>query len=230
MSYSSIYHSPWHNPGLFLVANGLLLAFLLGRKAQSAEGSFLRNTLIGLAVLAMVDAGLTGELAPFPGDIVPLVAFPFVIVGDIRYFFLVERYAKADGQSSVWRPFLWSVLWGFIVPITAFATKMAFYPDRTNHWLFLNYESFFTVLAIVYNLFFLPRWMSSWSIPTDQKRWIRGHSLLVLGFYALWASSDVIILVFGHEWGYLVRMVPNILYYAVFLWFVALTAPKGMRP
>jgi hypothetical protein len=230
MSYSSIYHSPWHNPGLFLLANGALVVYLLLRKSDTPERAFLRGTLLFMALLAIVDAALTGELAPFPGPIVPYVAIPFVILGDVRFFFLLERYAKPNGQTTpVPQLLLRSLAWGLIVPSTAYATKMLFFPERTNHWLFLTYEAFFTVLALIFNVFVLPKWLEAWAIPADQKRWIRGIALLELAFYALWATADIVILS-GHEWGYLPRMVPNILYYAVFGWFVALSAPKVIRP
>lgn len=230
MSYSSIYHSPWHNPGLFLVANGALVVYLLLRKSSAKEQIFLRNTLLVLGLLAIVDALLTGELAPFPGSIVPYVAIPFVILGDVRFFFLLERYAKPNGQTTpALHLFLRSLAWGLIVPSTAYATKMTFFPERTNHWLFLTYESFFTVLALVFNIVVLPKWMNAWSIPPAQKKWLRTISLFELLFYAFWASADVVILT-GHEWGYLPRMVPNILYYAVFGWLVVLSAPKEIRP
>jgi len=229
MSYANIYHSPWHNPGLLLVANGLLLIFLLRQKADTIERRYFRGLFLILALLAMVDALLTGELAPFPGPIVPYVAIPFVILGDVRFFFLVERYAKSDGQTrSTLNLFLRSLAWGLIVPSTAYGTKQLFFPERTNQWLFLTYESYFTILALVFAIVLLPKWLRSWNVPDDRKRWIRGFAVLELVFYALWATADVVILS-GHEWGYLLRMVPNILYYAVFGWFVLLSAPKELR-
>lgn len=229
MSYANIYHSPWHNPGLLLVANGLLLIFLLRQKADTFERRYFRGLFLILALLAMVDALLTGELAPFPGPIVPYVAIPFVILGDVRFFFLVERYAKSDGQTrSTANLFLRSLAWGLIVPSTAYGTKQLFFPERTNQWLFLTYESYFTIVALIFAIVLLPKWLRSWNVPDDRKRWIRGFALLELVFYVLWATADVVILS-GHEWGYLLRMVPNILYYAVFGWFVVVSAPKELR-
>jgi hypothetical protein len=43
--------------------------------------------------------------------------------------------------------------------------------------------------------------------------------------YALWALADVLILS-GMSWGFLLRIVPNSLYYAFFLPFVWWTAPR----
>lgn len=229
MSYSNIYHSPWHNPGLFFLANGLFFAFLLRRKPGTAEQGYFRVFFLILVVLAIVDAGLTGELAPFPGPIVPYVAIPFVILGDVRYFFLLERYGKSGGQNrSTSSLFLRSLAWGLIVPSTAYGTKQLFFPERTNHWLFLTYESYFTILAVIFRFVVVPKWLQGADISDERKRWLRMVSSFELVFYVLWASADVIILS-GHEWGYLPRMIPNILYYAVFCWLVFLSAPKELR-
>ncbi|HRI64473.1 MAG TPA: hypothetical protein PK156_09540 [Polyangium sp.] len=229
MSYADLYHSPWHNPGLFIVTNGLLLVFLVLRKPAQPEAVFLRNTSLVLAILAIADACLTAELAPFSGATLLYVCIPFVILGDVRFFFLLERYARKSGGSAPWTHlFLRSLGWGLIVPATAYATKMAFYPERTIAWLFLTYESFFIVLALVFNTLVLPRWMNAWNISAAHKRWIRGIGWLEFAFYALWALADVVILS-GHDGGYLLRLVPNIMYYAVFGWFVILSAPEDLR-
>lgn len=229
MSYATIYHSPWHNPGLFFLANGLLIAFLLRQKVDTAARRYFRGFFLILALLAIVDAGLTGELAPFPGPIVPYVAIPFVILGDVRYFFLLERYAKSGGEKrSTVTLFLRSLAWGLIVPSTAYATKQLFFPERTNHWLFLTYESYFSILAIVFRFVVLPKWLRNADISNERKNWLRMVGSFELVFYLLWASADVVILS-GHEWGYLPRMIPNILYYAVFGWLVFLSAPKELR-
>lgn len=230
MSYSTLYHSPWHNPGLFILGNGALAAYLLLRKQLTAERAFLQKTLLVLALLAIVDATLTGELAPFPGDLVTYVAIPFVILGDARFFFLLERYAKPAGTSlPMQRLFMRSMAWALIVPTTAYATKLMFFPERTTYWLFLIYETYFTILALMLNVFFLPKWLQASAIGIQQKRWVQTMALFVLAFYALWASADVIILG-GHDEGYLLRLVPNIMYYVVFGWLVALSAPKDLRP
>lgn len=229
MSYSAIYHSPWHNPGLFFLANGLFFLFLLRKSANTPEQRYFRGFFLLLALLAIVDAGLTGELAPFPGPIVPYVAIPFVILGDVRYFFLLERYAKSGGEKrSTVTLFLRSLAWGLIVPSTAYATKQLFFPERTNHWLFLTYESYFSILALAFRFIVLPKWLRHADISDERKNWLRMMGSFELVFYLLWASADVVILS-GHEWGYLPRMIPNILYYAVFGWLVFLSAPKELR-
>ncbi|MEZ4253518.1 MAG: hypothetical protein R3B99_35360 [Polyangiales bacterium] len=54
---------------------------------------------------------------------------------------------------------------------------------------------------------------------------MRGATALFATLYALWATADVVLLL-GVELGHLLRIVPNVLYYAVFLVFVAATAPS----
>jgi hypothetical protein len=49
-----------------------------------------------------------------------------------------------------------------------------------------------------------------------------------LVLYVGWALSDVVILV-GHDVGYLFRLVPNVLYYAVFVPFALRSAPAEVR-
>jgi hypothetical protein len=229
MSYANIYHSPWHNPGLILVANGLLLFFLLRQKVDTDERRYFRGFLSFLALLAIADAVLTGELTPIPRPIVTYVGIPFIILGDVRFFFLFERYAQSAGQTrSTGRLFLRSLAWGLIVPSTAYATNQLFFSERTIDWLFLTYETYFVILTLIYGGILLPKWLRSWNVPDDRKRWIGGFTLLELVFYALWATADVVILS-GREWGHLLRIVPNVLYYAAFGWFVFLSAPKELR-
>ncbi len=230
MSYESIYHSPWHNPGIFVLANVLLLVYLIQRKVDTPEAHGLRRLLRFFAVLAIADALLTGELTPIPASIVIYPSIPFVILGDVRFFYLVERYARAHGrtmpQSGL---FLRSLGWGLIVPATAYFTKITVLPERPLPWLFLLYETYFLVIALVFRRILLPKWLTEEAIPAERASWILGITRFELLFYALWATSDVVILS-GHAIGYLPRMVPNILYYAGFGFFVALTAPKELRP
>ena len=64
----------------------------------------------------------------------------------------------------------------------------------------------------------------AWVAPNDpeRRRGLRAISAYVATYYALWALADVLILVFGLDLGWLLRVIPNQLYYAFFLpfaWF-----------
>jgi len=225
MSYSGIYHSPWHNPGLLLLGNGIFLIYMLVRKGGDA---FLRKLLLSYAFLAIADILITGGLSPVPAYAQPYVPFPFIILGDTRFFFVVERYARPEARNSpVGRVFLKSFLISLIVPATAYFAQQGFFPKADARWMFLFYELFFLVVASCFIRIVFPAQSASADISPDQRRWLHGIILFELVFYALWATADVVILS-GREWGYLLRIVPNVLYYVGFVWFVALTAPASI--
>ena len=83
--------------------------------------------------------------------------------------------------------------------------------------------SIFLVLALVLRFVVMPRRTAA--LDPDLRRWL----LLVTTFevvqYGLWVSIDVVIFA-GADVGYLLRFVPNFLYYVAFVPFVYLTAPR----
>ncbi len=42
--------------------------------------------------------------------------------------------------------------------------------------------------------------------------WLRSVAYFVVLYYSLWAVADLVILQFGADWGYGLRIVPNLLY------------------
>ena len=54
----------------------------------------------------------------------------------------------------------------------------------------------------------------------ERRRGLQAVAGYVALYYALWALADVLILVFGLDAGWLLRVVPNQLYYAFWLPFV----------
>ena len=223
MSYASIYQSPWHNPGLLWLCNGLFLAYILLRRRGDA---FLRKLLIAYAFLAIVDTAITGGLSPVPAIARPYVPFPFIILGDTRFFYLMLRYARRTVPDHL---FFKSFLVSLIVPATSYFAQQLFFPAANARWMFLLYELLFILVASCFIWRVFPARGASWDIPSDNQRWLRGIVVFELVFYTLWVTADVVILS-GQEWGYLLRIVPNVLYYCGFVWFVALSAPKEMRP
>ena len=61
----------------------------------------------------------------------------------------------------------------------------------------------------------------------DVRKWLFDVTSFELGTYGLWALSDILILA-GIELGYCFRIVPNVLYYGLFAWFVAFRAPAAV--
>jgi hypothetical protein len=89
--------------------------------------------------------------------------------------------------------------------------------------LFLVYELLFVVLALGIAARYLPR-------RRDTAGWTRRVTRFVVLYYGLWASADAIILGTGADVGFLLRVVPNVLYYGGLVAVIASTAPRASRP
>jgi hypothetical protein len=87
----AIYDSHWHNPILFLVAGVAFLAFAVARGLP-----FLRAYALLFTIEIMTDALLTGGWSPLGqgASAASALAVIFVVLGDWRYFLLLERYAR----------------------------------------------------------------------------------------------------------------------------------------
>jgi hypothetical protein len=86
--------------------------------------------------------------------------------------------------------------------------------------LFLVHEAMFGMLA-------LGLWLATRArrdLAEAQRRWLTKLCAFELMQYALWAVADIAILI-GADAGYLLRVVPNIMYYVAFVPFAWLTAP-----
>ena len=60
--------------------------------------------------------------------------------------------------------------------------------------------------------------------------WLRSVARLVVLYYALWATSDAILLVFEADFAYGLRVVPNLLYYGGLIGAIAWFAPVMTGP
>jgi hypothetical protein len=154
-----------------------------------------------------------------------------VILGDLRYFLLLERHARAPGDASARTPaaaFVAATAWSLVVPVFSFGTSRAMahaFADPRS--LFLLYEVAFVLLGGAYSFVWFPRRMAS--APDEVKRWLRGVARFELALYIGWALADVVIMA-GHDVGFAARLIPNVMYYALFLPFVLWTAPSRVRP
>jgi hypothetical protein len=54
---------------------------------------------------------------------------------------------------------------------------------------------------------------------------VRAVSWFVLLYYALWAATDAILLATGADFGYALRVIPNLLYYGGLIAAIARLAP-----
>ena len=226
--FETFYFGALHHP-LWSWASVLVLFACLrglhGHKVRFADPFIpLFLTLFGLEIA--LDAWCTGAWTLLPdGDIAQNVAIVFVILGDWRYFVLVERYANADGPASGARPWLIALAWAFFIPILSGAGT-AIWPDffAEARWIFLVYELMFLALACVFGIFVLPARLKG--APEPVRRFVLALTWFEAAQYALWAYADVVILSYG-DIGYAFRLIPNAFYYALFLPFVYRYAPRA---
>lgn len=140
---------------------------------------------VAFGFLIALDAWLNGGLTPLhEPHLKTAVAVLFVMLGDFRFFYLVDRKLRqAIGRT-------------LIVPVIAlpFALKL---PES---YVWMIYELGVLVVAA----FFLRR--------------KRALAAFEMAQYGLWLLADLVILL-GHDVGWGIRVIPNFLYYVVFLPF-----------
>jgi len=189
-------------PVLFL---GWLAARGLGRDGgvEPYAARFVRGWAIVFAVVACVDPVTTG-LFGWP-------MLPFVLLGDYRVFALVlvvmqpgRSRLAALGEAAAWTA---------VVPALAYGTYVALgavHGPQPETILWLVYEVAFALLTLVVMTRVLPARVG---IERGQvRRYVRAVLAIVVAYYVLWAAADVIILA-GYDWGWGLRIVPNLLYY-----------------
>ena len=223
MTPESIYDSAWQQPRLLggLGFAALLYVVAAIRGDRAAWSPFLRSWAVVWAVEIIADAWLTSSYGPLRGGLARAAAIAFVIAGDLRCFLLVERLISVGhkGAAILAR----SVAWSFVASlVVAAATRLA--PDLfgpTRH-VFLLYE------IVSLGLF------AAWWARLARRDGSPEVSLAraAVGFflvqYALWAGSDIAILA-GVRAAFIVRIVPNVLYYGVFVAWVLRRAPRSLR-
>lgn len=205
MTGQQFYDTAWHHPGMAWALCTLAVAFI----ALTVKDKSTKAVLLFLTFSTELDAWLTGAFMPFDGSslLARNIAIAFVIWGDARMFVLLEKWR---GEASWARAWGRGIAWSFVVPVVQALTLKVFpqfFPEKRH--IFLVYEAEFVVLACA---LLVTRYARTWKATS------------VLGFflvqYALWVLSDVLILS-GAQWAYWLRLVPNALYYGLFLLFAA---------
>jgi hypothetical protein len=213
----ALYDSGWHHP--FAAYLGLVvLAVLL---ARAPRGAFLFRWAAFFGLVLAADATITGAWSPLPSSsplFTPL-SIAFVILGDARFFYLQERFARP--AASRLRVTIVAALTSLVVPVSSTLLRHALPLDSDGRWLFLTYE----LLALGW---VLGTWRVRYGRDHDPetRRWLVRVTAIFATLYALWATADVLILL-DVELGYLLRIVPNVLYYAVFLVATVALAPRA---
>lgn len=223
--YSSFYQHP-----LLLWAVPLVFVFFIPRRSD-----FFALYLWVFSVLTICDALMTGPGAEWLGlsdSMAEGVAIFFVILGDARFFLVIEHFSGTRSQPpqpGTLRPYLTALAWSFVVPVGQLALLRAF-PAlflEARH-TFLAYEILFFLLALWFRVVLLPRRRR---MSAASARWLGQVCGYAMAYYACWILADVVILAGTHltpgirDVGFALRVIPNVLYYGFFLPFVFWRAP-----
>ena len=220
----AVYESPWHNPFLSWVAGAVFLVVLARRLP------FFHAFALLFTAEIMADALLTGGWSPLgPGaaTAASVSAVAFVVLGDWRYFLLLERYAwRVPARLPVG---LASLLASLVVPLASMGL-VRFGPaswQGSSRVLFLVYELLFALLAAGLRVR-----LRAWGWPRldpTLRPWLVALTNFELVQYAGWAAADVLLLLGYDDFGYALRLVPNVMYYALFIPFAWWRAPREVK-
>lgn len=215
-----LYNSPFILPLLPWLAAPFVL--WLGLRARDALGWIVAAFSVEIAL----DAWLTGSFSPVHAraGLEWVVPVTFVILGDLRYFAVVEACLP---RPTFLRGALVSTALAFVVPVTTQIARALFervHDDESVNYLV--YELMFFALAVVMRLVVVPRRTAK---STHERRAVALRvTELEIVQYGLWACADIFILGGLESAGYALRIVPNVLYYVAFLPFV-LRSSRSLR-
>lgn len=234
--YQTLYESPWQQPRLCMLLGLAALAWIASRLTPAARRAtpFFAAWLVLCGVEILVDAPLTSYVSPLPPAWLSALAIAFVLLGDARFYVLVERFSlNPSPASSAWhKPLLRGLAWGSLVSVAIAPLARTVPAFQTNSRLiFLTYECMALAQALVWRFAVIPRRFKAHTSPEAASvgRWLLRCTDFIVVQYALWALADALI-VSGHPTAFLLRVVPNVLYYGIFVGYVFARAPSGVRP
>jgi len=218
--FEKVYHHPLHNPGLFWAMGVPFALYLLSRLRRGERPPFVTGWFLFFQLEILLDAGLQGELTPLTGGLLQAVSILLVVSGDLRFLLLLVWQRRGKPALGRWAAV--AVVWSLFVPIASFVVARPIANGQPRA-LFLIYEAMFASMALALAVHGAQR-----PVQNATDRWLRRLIAFEVVQYTLWACADVIILS-GHDVGYLIRLIPNTLYYAAFMPFAWFTAPAEVR-
>ena len=195
--------------------------------AVPAAARFVSLFTIIFAVETMIDPLSTGPLleAVSSGEdgLASAIPFLFVYLGDFRVLLLLAVVVHPD--RGLRAALGWSLLATLIIPIVAgglFAIAGLIWADVHSQVLWMLYEFGFFLLCVVLARHWLPREIRGSGLPQSEAQIDFARSLLGFSaaYYSLWLFADLVIVVGGLDLGWALRIVPNQLYYALWIPFV----------
>jgi hypothetical protein len=205
-TFEAFYASSLQHPILLWIAAALALVFCLTRSGLDPR---VKHYCVILGALTLLDAWLTSShvygVGPFSGWLASTVPLFFVLAGDYRYLLLLGAATERGAIQLDARRLLAAAALVAIVPIFSQVVVAALPASLAGpRVLFLVYEVSFMVLTAS---------LMVWHPGARSVPWLAPVSRFVLLYYGLWATADAIILATGSDLGFLLRVVPNVLYY-----------------
>lgn len=226
-SWHDLYQHDLQGVYALVVAPGLFLVYRLARGRPrgallTSAAPFVDVYAIAFAVETIIDPIATGPLVRALGiaDGAGGTAMQllFVLLGDFRVYLLVfGLIAIAAGRH--WSAAIATAAgWTVVVPVGAYAANAALRAavaglDPDSIWLV--YELLFTGLALALRARLVPV-----RVPGTQpalRAYLRAALLYAALYYAGWALADALIQIGRIDAGWLLRILPNQLYYALWV-------------
>jgi hypothetical protein len=218
--FEAFYAGPVQHPLLLWAAAALALAASLTRRGLHPS---VRRYCAALALVSFLDAWLTAHrvfgMGTLPAPFAGAVPLGFVLLGDYRYLLLWEA-ATADGRLALrLRGLAVAAALTLIVPIAS-QLVLAALPaaQREPRVLYFVYELAFVGFTAA---------LCCWHPRAREVPWLRSVSAFVMIYYALWATADAILLATDSDFGFALRIVPNLLYYGGLIAAIAHLAPAA---
>ncbi len=225
MNLTGIDQNLWLKTYPAIAANALLLLYAIFAKPR------LRAYLVIFSATTLVDILVASKILPMGNpDAQTAVEYIFVLIGDLRFiillaFLLYAQKSMSDLASfsldgSVLKPAIIFVMFdSLLIRAIEFAKPEIFAEPR---YKFLTYELIFFALTFLWIFAVMPQK----NIAEPERKFLKRAAIPVFIFYGLWPLADILILK-GIDFGYALRVVPNLTYYCVFLWWVHLVSRRA---
>jgi len=225
-SWQQFYQSDLQGFTSLIVVPALFFVYLLTGRGprERADGSdqarFVRSYALVFCAETLLDLLLTGPLTKaleLGNTASTAVMIPFVLLGDFRVLlpvFFLAGVGTSHGQGALRAAGLTLLVPGFAVAVDAAIGWLR--PDLDAPFLWIVHELAFLTLALVLRHRFVPGWTAD---RPDLGRRLRALLSYAATYYALWAASDLLIFHGGADVGWLLRALPNQLYYAFWVPF-----------
>lgn len=226
MDLRAFYESSLQQPGLVGLV-GLVAGGAAAVAAARSRRGFLSTWTVLFAAQILVDAWLTGYSSPLDpsGAAATAAAVVFVLLGDLRLYLLLARFTRRAWSAAVFaEAFAWAFAPSLLI---ALLKRAAPWTVANLRHIFLIYELAALPLVVIWWRALVPRRLAG-SDHAPTRAWLAGLGAFFAAQYALWIAADVLILR-GAAWAWGLRVIPNVLYYGLFVAWAWRTAPRELR-